>query len=156
RERELVRLDLVNGKITMTAARASYGYEPAVGEGVAVSNSAGIRAAAGSPRIVVTAESLAPAAVKLLADRGARVRYLPTNASIAMLIDAVAEAPTDAIVSRAMPLSADVMDAARALKVISKYGVGVDNIDLRAAVARGIVVMRAYGTNARSVAELAL
>jgi len=72
------------------------------------------------------------------------------------LINAVAEAPTDAIVSRAMPLTAEVMDAARRLKVISKYGVGVDNIDVRAAALRDIVVMRAYGTNARSVAELAL
>ena len=91
-----------------------------------------------------------------LADRGARARYLPSHSSIEALKDAVAEAPTDAIVSRAMPVTAEVMDAAGALKVISKYGVGVDNIDLRAAAERGVVVMRAYGTNARSVAELAL
>ena len=91
-----------------------------------------------------------------LRDTRARARYLPSHSSIEALKDAVAEAPTDAIVSRAMPVTAEVMDAAGALKVISKYGVGVDNIDLRAAAERGVVVMRAYGTNARSVAELAL
>ncbi|HEY2967949.1 MAG TPA: hydantoinase B/oxoprolinase family protein [Casimicrobiaceae bacterium] len=181
RERELVHRDLLDGKITIAAARARYGYEPVAGERMAEDmlpqgrasqapainpsimptaspgkSSASTNAARSSPRVVVTAESLAPEAVKLLTDRGARVRYLPGSSSMEALKDAIAEAPTDAIISRAMPLTAEVMDAAGALKVISKYGVGVDNIDLRAAAERGVVVMRAYGTNARSVAELAL
>jgi D-3-phosphoglycerate dehydrogenase len=55
-----------------------------------------------------------------------------------------------------MPVTAEVIDAAGPLKVISKYGVGVDNIDVGAAAKRGVVVMRTYGANARSVAELAV
>ncbi len=45
---------------------------------------------------------------------------------------------------------------ADALKVISRYGVGVDNVDLAAARERGIVVTNTPGANSVSVAELAL
>ena len=42
------------------------------------------------------------------------------------------------------------------LKVISRYGVGIDNVDLEAAKERGIVVTNTPGANSGSVAELAL
>ncbi len=42
------------------------------------------------------------------------------------------------------------------LKVISRYGVGVDNVDLQAAKEKGIVVTNTPGANSVSVAELAL
>lgn len=42
------------------------------------------------------------------------------------------------------------------LKVISRYGVGVDNVDLEAAIEKGIVVTNTPGANSVSVAELAL
>jgi len=45
--------------------------------------------------------------------------------------------------------------AADELKVISKFGAGVDNIDISAATAKGIVVTRAPGTNSDSVADMA-
>lgn len=54
------------------------------------------------------------------------------------------------------PISLKVLDAARDLRVISRNGTGVDNIDIREAEARGIVVERAMGANARGVAELAV
>jgi len=106
--------------------------------------------------IVVTAESLADEAVELLNERRARVRYLPSGAPVETLKRAVTEAPTDAIISRAMPVTAEVIELAGQLKVISKYGVGVDNIDVAAATKRGVMVMRTYAANARSVSELAL
>lgn len=49
-----------------------------------------------------------------------------------------------------------VIDAAQHLKVIARYGVGVDRVDLDAAKARGIVVTNTPGANAVSVAELAI
>ena len=54
------------------------------------------------------------------------------------------------------PISNRVLDAAGDLKVISRNGTGVDNIDLASAKARGIAVERAMGANARGVAELAI
>lgn len=51
-------------------------------------------------------------------------------------------------------IRATVLESATALRVISRNGVGVDNIDLAAAARRGIVVHKAVGSNARGVAEL--
>lgn len=54
------------------------------------------------------------------------------------------------------PVTVAVMDANPQLRVISKYGAGLDNIDLKAASDRGIQVMNAGSANALSVAELAV
>jgi D-3-phosphoglycerate dehydrogenase len=54
------------------------------------------------------------------------------------------------------PVTACVMDENPQLKAISKYGAGLDNIDLAAAKERGIAVMSAGSANALSVAELAI
>ncbi len=49
-----------------------------------------------------------------------------------------------------------MIDAAPKLRVIARAGTGVDNVDVAAATARGIVVMNAPGANSLSVAELAM
>lgn len=54
------------------------------------------------------------------------------------------------------PISARALEAARDLKVISRNGTGVDNIDLAATQKHGIRIRRAEGANARGVAELAI
>jgi len=54
------------------------------------------------------------------------------------------------------PIGPRVLAAAKGLKVISRNGTGVDNIDLSEASAHGIRVERAIGANARGVAELAI
>jgi phosphoglycerate dehydrogenase-like enzyme len=54
------------------------------------------------------------------------------------------------------PLPASVLEKCRDLKAISKYGVGMDNIDLVRASELGIRVKNALGTNNVSVAELAI
>lgn len=53
-------------------------------------------------------------------------------------------------------ITADILQAAPDLKIICRNGVGVDNIDLEAAKARGIQIANTPGANARGVAELAL
>lgn len=54
------------------------------------------------------------------------------------------------------PVGVRVLAGAPALRAIARNGVGIDNIDLAAAAARGIAVLRAEGANSRGVAELAL
>lgn len=65
-------------------------------------------------------------------------------------------ADCDAIVARTAPYTAEVLEAAPKLKVISRCGVGVDNLDLAAAERLGIWVTNAPESNARTVAEMAL
>jgi D-3-phosphoglycerate dehydrogenase len=66
-------------------------------------------------------------------------------------------APYDAMTIRSSSkITAEVLDAAKSLRVIGRPGVGVDNVDLAAATRRGIVVMNSPGGNLVSTAELAL
>jgi D-3-phosphoglycerate dehydrogenase len=53
-------------------------------------------------------------------------------------------------------IDANALRAADRLKVISRYGVGIDNVDMDAARGRGIIVTNTPGANSVSVAELAL
>jgi D-3-phosphoglycerate dehydrogenase len=54
------------------------------------------------------------------------------------------------------PLPAHVLNQCKDLRAISKYGVGMDNIDLKRATELGISVKNALGTNSTSVAEHAI
>jgi len=61
----------------------------------------------------------------------------------------------DGVIIGTDPLDGEVISAARNLKVISKYGVGLDNIDLERAGAENITVTNTPDANSASVAELA-
>ena len=62
----------------------------------------------------------------------------------------------DGLMVRVKPISAEDIARAKKLRAISKQGVGLDNIDLDAAKARGIAVCRTPGVNREAVAEMAL
>jgi len=61
---------------------------------------------------------------------------------------------TALVVSNRTQVTAELLDAAPLLKIIARAGVGLDNIDIKAADARGIVVVAGLGANATSVGEL--
>lgn len=106
------------------------------------------------PVILVTAADLAPQALALLS--GYEVVFAgktPTQDDIVAL--ARAHNPVGIIV-RYSGVNAEVMDAAPALRVISKHGSGTDTIDKAAAAERGIAVTAAVGANAAAVAEQAM
>lgn len=68
--------------------------------------------------------------------------------------DIIAEA--DYAIAGQVAVSGDVLRAGRKLKLLHKWGVGVDNLDLAAAKELGIVVARTTGSNAVPVAEFTL
>jgi len=70
------------------------------------------------------------------------------------LLDAVKD--VDAIIIRSDIIDAEVLDAAKQLRIVVRAGAGYDNVDLNAATAQGVIVMNTPGQNANAVAELAL
>jgi len=69
------------------------------------------------------------------------------------LLDAVKD--VNAIIIRSDIIDAEVLDAAKQLKIVVRAGAGYDNVDLGAASAHGVVVMNTPGQNSNAVAELA-
>lgn len=63
---------------------------------------------------------------------------------------------TALVIRNRTKVTAEVIAAAPKLKVIARAGVGLDNIDIKAADAAGVVVVAGLGANAVSVAELTL
>ncbi|CAG9164359.1 hydroxyacid dehydrogenase [Cupriavidus pampae] len=103
------------------------------------------------PALVVTGNDLAPEALALLNDF--EVCFAGKQCSEETVLAMVAEKDPVAIIVRYGKIGARVMDAAPALKVISKHGSGIDVIDQNAAAERGIAVKAAVGANAVAVAE---
>jgi D-3-phosphoglycerate dehydrogenase len=104
--------------------------------------------------LLVTGADLAPQALALLKDHDVVFAgKTPTEDDIVAL--SRKHNPV-AIIVRYSKVGAAAMDAAPALRVISKHGSGTDTIDKVAARARGIEVVAAAGANAAAVAEQAL
>lgn len=68
------------------------------------------------------------------------------------LLKAVAD--VDALIVRSDLVTPQVFEAAGELKIVVRAGAGYDNIDLKSATERGVVVMNTPGQNANAVAEL--
>ena len=106
------------------------------------------------PVILITAADLAPQALALLSDY--ELVYAGKTPQLADIEALARQHNPVAIIVRYSGVNAAVMDAAPALKVISKHGSGTDTIDKAAAAERGIAVTAAVGANAAAVAEQAL
>ena len=83
---------------------------------------------------------------------GYEVVLLEKYTEKAQLLDAVKD--VDAMIIRSDKVDAEVLDAAKQLKIVVRAGAGYDNIDLEAATAHKVVAMNTPGQNANSVAEL--
>ncbi len=85
---------------------------------------------------------------------GYEVALLEKYTDKSELLAAVAD--VDAIIIRSDKITAEVIEAAKNLKIVVRAGAGYDNVDLTAATERGVVVMNTPGQNSNAVAELAL
>jgi phosphoglycerate dehydrogenase-like enzyme len=106
--------------------------------------------------IVLCVDILPPAMRELMASRKPEGLDL-VFAETATEEERVAKArEADYILCSWTSISARVVEAGRKLRLIQKYGIGVDKIDLQAASRRGIPVCIAAGVNAVAVAETAI
>jgi D-3-phosphoglycerate dehydrogenase / 2-oxoglutarate reductase len=108
-----------------------------------------------APRVLIS-DKLSEAAVQIFRDRGVEVDYLPDlGKDKDALLAKIGEYDGLAIRS-ATKVTPKILEAAKKLKVIGRAGIGVDNVDIPAASARGIVVMNTPFGNAITTAEHAL
>ena len=106
--------------------------------------------------LIATEKPFAAAAVKAMEEiitaAGIEVVKLEKYTEKKQLLEAVAE--VDGIIIRSDIVDAEVLDAAKNLKIVVRAGAGFDNIDLAAASAHNVVAMNTPGQNANAVAEL--
>jgi D-3-phosphoglycerate dehydrogenase len=105
------------------------------------------------PRVLI-ADSLSPAAVDIFRQRGVDVD-IKTGLSKDELIAVIGDYDGLVVRSDTKP-NKDVIAAAKNLKVIGRAGIGVDNIDIPAATAAGVVVMNTPFGNSITTAEHAI
>lgn len=108
--------------------------------------------------LVATDKPFAKVAVdgirEVIEGAGFELALLEKYGDKANLLAAVADA--DAIIIRSDVIDAEVLDAAKQLKIVVRAGAGYDNVDLAAATSHGVCVMNTPGQNSNAVAELAL
>lgn len=91
---------------------------------------------------------------KILIDSGCEIRKISTTHDLAEISTDLKEAV--AWIAGVAPITSEMLDLAPNLKIISRYGVGVDSVDLITAMDRGVLVANTPGANSNAVAELAI
>ncbi|MDR2057246.1 MAG: 3-phosphoglycerate dehydrogenase [Dysgonamonadaceae bacterium] len=108
--------------------------------------------------LIATEKPFAPKAVegirKVFENAAMETVLLEKYTNKQQLLDAVEN--VDAIIIRSDVVDAEILAAAKDLKIVVRAGAGYDNVDLDAATAHKVVVMNTPGQNANAVAELAL
>ena len=108
--------------------------------------------------LVATEKPFAAAAVngirEIVEKAGHELVLLEKYTEKSQLLEAVADA--DALIVRSDKVTAEVVEAAKHLKIVVRAGAGYDNVDLKACTDRDIVVENTPGQNSNAVAELAI
>ena len=105
------------------------------------------------PKVLI-ADKLSPAAVAIFKERGVDIDNKPgmTKEELLAVVDQY-----DGIAIRSnTKITADVIKAAKKLKVVARAGIGVDNVDIPAATAAGVIVMNTPFGNSITTAEHAI
>src|ERR671922_151763 len=104
----------------------------------------------------LTPDGLSPPAVKIFKDRGIEVDFQPKlGADKEKLAQVIGDFDGLAIRS-ATKVTPKILEKAKSLKVIGRAGIGVDNVDVPAATAKGIIVMNTPFGNSITTAEHAV
>ena len=106
-----------------------------------------------SKKVLITNASFgmySPEPMEMLRQAGIEVTWIK-GAAKEQILEAVGD--MDGMIVGVEPADGQVIEAGRKLKIIAKHGVGIDNIDVDAARARGIAVTNAPGVNSDAVAD---
>ena len=108
-----------------------------------------------APKVLIS-DALSPAAVQIFKDRGVEVDFQPNLGKDKEKLAAVIGDYDGLAIRSATKVSPKILASANKLKVIGRAGIGVDNVDIPAATAKGIIVMNTPFGNSITTAEHAV
>src|ERR671921_646955 len=108
-----------------------------------------------APRVLIS-DALSPAAVQIFKDRGVDVDFQPDLGKDKDRLAQVIGAYDGLAIRSATKVTAKILEQARNLKVIGRAGIGVDNVEIPAATAKGVIVMNTPFGNSITTAEHAI
>ncbi|QGM97027.1 phosphoglycerate dehydrogenase [Methylocystis parvus] len=107
------------------------------------------------PRILIS-DSLSPAAIDIFRARGIEADFEPALGKDEARLAAAIGAYDGLAIRSATKVTAEILARAERLKVIGRAGIGVDNVDIPAATAKGVIVMNTPFGNSVTTAEHAI
>src|SRR5436309_851089 len=108
-----------------------------------------------SPRVLIS-DALSPAAVAIFKERGVDVDFQPNLGKDKDKLAAIVGDYDGLAIRSATKVTAKILENASRLKVIGRAGIGVDNVDIPAATAKGVIVMNTPFGNSITTAEHAI
>jgi D-3-phosphoglycerate dehydrogenase len=105
---------------------------------------------------VLISDALSPAAVQIFKDRGIEVDFQPNLGKDKDKLAALVGGFDGLAIRSATKVTSKILERAKNLKVIGRAGIGVDNVDIPAATARGVIVMNTPFGNSITTAEHAI
>ncbi|MFC5066449.1 phosphoglycerate dehydrogenase [Flaviflagellibacter deserti] len=107
------------------------------------------------PRVLIS-DKISPASVQIFKDRGVEVDYQPDLGKDRDALAAIIGNYDGLAIRSATKVTSKVLAQAGQLKVIGRAGIGVDNVDIPTATARGVIVMNTPFGNSITTAEHAI
>src|SRR6266540_171120 len=107
------------------------------------------------PKVLIS-DALSPAAVQIFKDAGVEVDFQPNLGKDKDKLGAVIADFEGLAIRSATKVTPKILDRASKLRVIGRAGIGVDNVDIPAATAKGIIVMNTPFGNSITTAEHAI
>ena len=108
-----------------------------------------------APRVLIS-DKLSATAVQIFKDRGLDVTFEPELGKDKDKLLEMIPAFDGLAIRSATKVTEKVLEAATNLRVVGRAGIGVDNVDLKAASARGVIVMNTPFGNSITTAEHAI
>ncbi|HUZ66402.1 MAG TPA: NAD(P)-dependent oxidoreductase, partial [Beijerinckiaceae bacterium] len=108
-----------------------------------------------APRVLIS-DALSSAAVQIFKDRGVEVDFQPNLGKDKERLAEIIGGYDGLAIRSATKVTAKLLEKADRLKVIGRAGIGVDNVDIPAATAKGVIVMNTPFGNSITTAEHAI